>query len=104
MRKTPLPKLIDALINVRRNLICAYDRGVPENEPDTCDCKYGLQVDVSRKAYRGEMNGCPELREIELLLSYLTPAEWRKLCNRIEVDQKRIRGYHKRLQQLRKKM
>ncbi len=62
------------LIEATRKRICGYTGS-------HCDCKYGLEVnqdEMSSKFYRGEQTGCPELRDILVILEYIPQAAWDK--------------------------
>lgn len=56
-------RLIDGLEKLRQSL-CPY-----RAPGHTCDCKYGASL-------RGEQTGCPELREVALLLAAMSDGEF----------------------------
>jgi hypothetical protein len=62
---------------------CSYSVG-----PDwalLCDCKYGIESDVSPREpiYCGEQTGCPELRDVYSILKAMTDEEFTGLRERI---------------------
>jgi len=53
--------------------------GKPVNHPSFCDCKYGWENGI---VGHSEYNGCPEMRNIHLLLSKMTDDEYIKIIRR----------------------
>lgn len=73
--------LLKRIVAMQRNS-CDYDMFRINNEanpPQFCDCKYG-----ENDKFKGEKNGCPELRLVAHLLAVMTEEEYKSLLSRSE--------------------
>lgn len=67
-------------INFLQRSRCDYDMfGIikDSNPPKYCDCKYG-----NDESFKGEANGCPELRLVYHILSVMTDEEYKEFLDR----------------------
>jgi hypothetical protein len=81
MNSIPKEELVRALQNLQANR-CGYRRPF-------CDCKFGsarLKENLIGKPMfdGGEVNGCPELRLVALVVEYMTDREWNMVLKRAE--------------------
>lgn len=76
-------KLVERLEKVMpaiRLHLCAYSDG--KREPKKCDCKYGATAPLHRGT---EKNGCPEMREIEAMLSVMDDDDIKMFQERLKI-------------------
>jgi len=77
-------KVLIDVVNKLQRYFCRYDvyHGMKDtidtiDPPPFCDCKYGVDNPLSKSInYHGEQTGCPEMRNLLLLLSNISDEEY----------------------------